>query len=204
MADASGRSLDALMIIAEASGRAFLGIIGHVKGTRGDAALKRAIAATEPATQRAFEQPFLARRWYSYAAYADFLRSLDRTLGKNDGAFARELGASAGRRDLGSIFKLYVMMASAERLIRSCERIWPVYYRNAGKMTAIAWEPSRTVLRISDFKHMEPMHCRLMEGWMIATMTQIGFAVSEDGREHTCMSTGGAYHEFVCSWRETG
>jgi hypothetical protein len=187
-------------IIAEASGRAFLGVISYLKVRFGPDSLARVLSTADPVTRRAFDAPFVARKWYAYQAYGGFLRAIETTYGKGDGKLAKALGVAAGERDLGSIFKLYAMMASAERLIRSCEKIWPVYYRNAGKMEAIAWDPARTVVRISDFKHMEPFHCRLMEGWMISTMAQIGCRVSDEGHESECMSTGGAHHEFVCTW----
>lgn len=187
-------------LIAEASGRAFLGVISIVKQRFGTDALATILANTDDATRRTFSAPFVGRRWYPYPAYAALLRGIEKTYGKNDGKLARELGLAAGVRDLGSIFKLYVMMSSAERLIRSCEKIWPVYYRNAGKMQALAWAPERTVLRITDFKHMDPLHCELMAGWMISTMAQIGCRVNDDGHESACMSKGAAYHEFVSSW----
>jgi hypothetical protein len=186
--------------IAEASGRAFLGIISYLKQRKGPEALGRVLSALDPAARRTFDSAIVGRKWYAYSAYAAFLRAVDTTYGSGDGKMARELGVSAGERDLGSIFKLYVMMASAERLIRSCEKIWPVYYRNAGKMQAIEWAQERTVVRISAFRHMDPLHCRLMEGWMISTMAQLGCRVSDEGRETTCMSNGGPHHEFVCSW----
>ncbi|MCC6806258.1 MAG: hypothetical protein IT381_02445 [Deltaproteobacteria bacterium] len=186
--------------IAEASGRALLGLISHLKKSHGPDAFKQVLAATDASTQRTFETALVARKWYAYTAYADVLRAAEKTFGTGDGRYARKLGIAAGERDLGSIFKLYAMMASAERLIRSCEKIWPVYYRNAGKMQAIAWEPLRTIVRISDFKHMEPLHCRLMEGWMISTMAQIGCRVSDEGREIACMSKGDDAHDFECTW----
>ena len=45
-----------------------------------------------------------------------------------------------------------------------------------------------------------------MEGWMISTMRSIGFYVNDDVFEQKCMSTGGPYHEFHCTWqkRSTG
>lgn len=186
-------------LIAEASGRAFLGILGFIKARRGPEGITRVIGALDPQVRRTFDTPFVARKWYAYADYAAFLRAIEKTMGDGTGRVLREIGIAAGDRDLSSLFKLYVMLASAERLIRSCEKIWPVYYRNAGKMEAVAWDPEKTVLRIH-FKHMDPLHCRLMEGWMIGTMAKIGFRVNEDGREVACMANGGAHHEFVATW----
>ena len=35
---------------------------------------------------------------------------------------------------------------------------------------------------------------------MIATMSTIGFRVSDDARESRCMSHGAPFHEFACTW----
>jgi hypothetical protein len=69
-------------------------------------------------------------------------------------------------------------------------------------MEAVTWEPNDTTLRIYDFPEMDPAHCRLMEGWMVSTMRSIGFYVNDDAFEQKCMSTGGPYHEFHCTWQK--
>jgi hypothetical protein len=186
----------------EVSGKAFLGVIRHVKDTRGRPFLEKVVDASGEATRRVFADAIRATDWHPYEAYAAFLRELERSMGKGDPGFGRELGVVAGRRDLGSIFRVYVALASPERLIRACSKVWPSYYRNAGSMEAIAWEPTDTRLRITGFRAMEPAHCRLMEGWMISTMATIGFRASDDARETRCASQGAAFHEFVCTWKK--
>jgi hypothetical protein len=188
------------VISPEASGKAFLGIIRHVKDARGSDFLAALVSESPDATKAVFSRPIRATDWHPYEAYAGFLRALEKGMGKGDGELARQLGEVAGKRDLGTVFRVYVALASAERLIRACGKVWPSYYRNAGAMEAIAWEPTDTRLRITGFAAMEPFHCRLMEGWMIATMNTIGFRVSDDARETRCASLGGRFHEFSCTW----
>ena len=184
----------------EVSGKAFLGIIRHVKDSRGAGFLSQVVEACPAPTRRVFAEPIRATAFYPYAAYAGLLHLLERDMGKGDAAFGRKLGEVAGKRDLGSVLRVYVALASAERLIRACSKVWPSYYRNAGEMSAISWEPSDTRLRITGFPAMSPAHCRLMEGWMIATMATIGFRVSDDAREVRCESEGAPFHEFACTW----
>jgi hypothetical protein len=184
----------------EASGRAFRGLIRHVKDQYGAEVLAEIIGGSGRLAQGAFATPIRNMAWYPYGAYSGFLSALDKRLGKGDGQLCRTVGAAAGKRDLGAIFKIYVILASAERLIRSCAKIWESYYRNAGRMEAIAWRPESTVLRIFDFPQMHPSHCQLMAGWMISTMETIGCRVNRDAQETQCMSRGGPYHEFSCSW----
>jgi hypothetical protein len=188
---------------AEVSGRAFLGIVKYIKSTRGPGALASVIAAgTEPCRQ-AFARPIRVMNWYPYPAFAGFLKGLESAFGgTGQHSVCRELGDVAGVRDLGTVLKVYRTLSSPERLIRSCEKVWSSYYRRAGRMQAVTWEPNVTTVRIYDFPEMEPAHCRLMEGWMISTMRSIGFYVNDDAFERKCMSTGDPYHEFHCTWQK--
>lgn len=184
----------------QASGRAFLGLIRHVRDRKGTDALGRVLEDAPEATREVFARPIRVMDWHPYDSFIGFLRAADRVHGKGDLALCRELGAAAGKRDLGTILRVFVALSSAERLIRSCSKVWSDYYRNAGRMEAVAWEPEDTRVRIYEFPQMDPAHCRLMEGWMIATMETIGFRVSRDASERICASKGGPHHEFVCTW----
>ncbi|HMI82711.1 MAG TPA: hypothetical protein VK550_01395 [Polyangiaceae bacterium] len=187
----------------EVSGRAFLGILKHVKSTRGPHTLAAAVAAGNDDSRAAFELPIRMMGWYSYPSFIGFLHGVERALGKvGQQNFFRELGDVAGIRDLGTVLRVYRTLSSPERLIRACDKVWSSYYRDAGRMEAVAWAPEDTTLRIYDFPDMDPAHCRLMEGWMIATMRAIGFYVNNDAFERKCMSTGAPYHEFHCTWQK--
>jgi hypothetical protein len=188
---------------AEVNGRAFLGILKYVKSTRGPQTLAAAIAAGNDESRAAFSEPIRMMGWYTYPAFVGFLYGIERVLGKTgQHGFYRELGDMAGLRDLGTILRVYRTISSPERLIRACDKVWSSYYRNAGRMEAVAWAPEGTTLRIHDFADMDPAHCRLMEGWMIATMRAIGFYVNNDAFERRCMSTGDPFHEFHCTWQK--
>jgi hypothetical protein len=183
------------------SGRAFLGLISSIKQHGSGDLLDVIVRDAGDETAAVFAQPIPKLSWQSYASFVAFLKAADRILGKGDLAMARTLGAEAGKRDLGTVLRVYVALSSAERLIRSCSSVWAGYYRNAGRMEAIRWEPEDTVLRIYDFPAMAPVHCRLMEGWMISTMETLGFSVSDGARERSCPTRGGEFHEFSCKWR---
>jgi hypothetical protein len=187
------------------SGRAFLGLIRSIK-QRGTGDLLDAIVRDAgEETAAIFANPIPKLSWQSYSSFVAFLKAADRVLGSGDLMMARALGAEAGKRDLGTVLRVYVALSSAERLIRSCGSVWASYYRNAGRMEAVHWDPENTVLRIYDFSGMAPVHCRLMEGWMISTMETLGFSVSPGARERSCTTRGGEFHEFECQWeRRTG
>jgi hypothetical protein len=182
------------------SGRAFLGIIRSLKQRGGDTLLQRIVKDAGPEATGVFASPISKLSWQSYGSFVGLLTSADRVLGKGDLMVAHSLGVEAGTQDLGTVLRVYVALASAERLIRSCTSVWASYYRNAGAMHAITWEPEETVLQISDFPDMAPAHCRLMEGWMTSTMSTLGFTVLPGAHERSCPSRGGDVHEFWCQW----
>lgn len=185
----------------EVSGRAFLGIINWAREKQGPKALPDLLPATPAATQAVFKTRIQHSTWYPYEGYVGLLQSLETRYGRGDPSFCRNLGASSGVRDINTVFKIYLAIASTEWLIRGCSKVWPSYYRNAGTMDAIKWSPDDTLLRISGFNAMAPQHCRLMEGWMIATMNTLGVDVINP-RESMCTSRGGSAHEFACRWKK--
>ena len=185
----------------EVSGRAFLGHIKHLKTEGGDQRLKDVLGKAGAKVNAIFSERIRIMGWYPYEAYRDFLIAIDKTLGKGDLSFCRELGTTAGQRDMGTIYKIYCMMASAATLIGSCNKFWLSYYRSAGSMEAIQSAPEKTVLRISGFPTMHPAHCRLMEGWISATMASVGFEVLTI-EETQCTSRGGSFHDFTFSWKK--
>ena len=187
--------------MASVSGKAFLGLIRYLQETGGPTGVKDIVAKGSDLVQRTFAERIRVTRWYPYPAYTEFLRILAGELGNGDVGFMRRLGASAGRRDLGTILRVYVAMASPERMIRSCSKVWSSYYRDAGEMEATAWGAVDTRVCISGFPAMISEHCRLMEGWMIAAMDTIGCVVNEDAHETVCTNRGGDHHEFWCTWR---
>lgn len=185
----------------QVSGKAFLGLISHLKSAHGPELLAGMLEEGESEMRAVFERRIAINSWHPYVAYVELLRQIERRLGSGNGDTCRELGAVAGRRDLGTVFRLYRVLASPQRLIRGCSQVWRSYYRNAGRMEAISWAPENTTLRIYDFLTMHPLHCRLMEGWMVSSMEAIGCRVDSDFRESACTSRGDPHHEFRCSWR---
>ncbi len=171
-----------------------------MKEVYGPSAVEALVRDASPALKAVMSRRIRQGAWYPYPAYVELLRRIDARHGKGDLAYCRTLGDWAGQQDLGSMFRIYAALADPERLIRGCRLVWPQYYRNAGEMTAVTTSPSDTCVRITGFARMDSAHCRLMEGWMISTMRQIGCDVHPGGRETECVSQGGAHHEFRCTW----
>lgn len=182
----------------ETSGRALLGLLKHVKDEKGIETLSEIISRCDKA-RKIFAKRIWVTSWYPYRVYVDFLNAIDVVLGNGDKTYCRTLGREAGKRDIGTVFQVYLAFASAEKLIRSCSKIWAKYYRNAGRMEAVSWEKNNTTIRILDFPEMSETHCRLMEGWMASTLLAIGFNTT-DLSEVRCTNRGDEYHEFHCTW----
>ena len=179
---------------------AFLGTARFIKREHGGDVLARIVREAGAATQKTFAKKIDGLGLHPYASFTGLLHSVDRVLGNGDLSFCRKIGDMSARHDLESIFRVYAERPSAEQMIRGCTPIWGMYTHGAGYMEAVDTRPDSTVLRILDFPSMDPAHCRLMEGWMIAAMDVIGAKVLPGARETECMASGGPYHEFSCQW----
>jgi hypothetical protein len=186
--------------MASVRGMAFLGTARFIKREYGEEVLARIVEDAGVATQLTFTKRINGLALYPYEALVGLLHAVDRELGTGDLTMCRTVGDVAARQDLETIFKAYVVR-DPEDMIRACAPIWGMYCEDAGRMEAVEAKPESTVLRIYDFPKMDPAHCRLMEGWMIAAMEVVGVQILPGARETECMSSGGRYHEFSCRWQ---
>jgi hypothetical protein len=183
-------------------GAAFLGIFKYLKiRSHEGKALARVREALSPETARALDRKVFAIANYPYPVFIDFIRTIDRVLGRGDLAVCAELGAFAAHLDIESIYEIYKKRARPQDLSRDGTVIWKSYYSNAGNMKAESVLPERTVVRIYDFPAMDPAHCRLMAGWMNQALSESGARIVETLHETVCCSRGGAFHEFSCRWK---
>ena len=179
---------------------AFLGVLKQLRSAEDPERVSAAMRGWGRELATVSAERIVRTDWYPYEAFAQLLEGAERDLGDGTGALSRELGIAAAKSDLRGAFAVLKLLASPQHLIGSCERVWPRYYRNAGRMIAIATRPENTVLRILDFPTMSPAHCRMMEGWMISAMDVLGARVLPGACERECVTTGGKHHEFVCKW----
>lgn len=180
---------------------AFLGLLKQLRARFGADAVAAALPTWGDELAAICGERLSKTEWYPYDAFVQLLEGSERDFGDGDGALVSVLGEGAARSDLGGgAFSILRVLASPRHLIGSCERVWPRYYEHAGRMVALATEPNDTVLRILDFPTMARLHCRMMEGWMISAMAQLGARVAPGGRETVCVSDGGPFHEFRCRW----
>ena len=190
--------------MANVRGMAFLGTAHWIKERFGREELQAIVEGGGPATIEAFAHKIDGLSLYPYAALVGLLRSADARLGTGDLAYAKKLGDLAARFDLSTIFRGYAARPDPEAMIRACAPVWSMYTDGAGTMVAESVDKESTVLSIYDFPAMDPAHCKLMEGWMIAAMDFVGAQVLPGARERKCMSCGDDRHEFWCRWELKG
>lgn len=181
---------------------AFLGVLKELRAAAGADPVAHALPYWGADLAAVVKDRIVATDWYPYAAFAQLLAGAERELGDGTGALSRELGHAAARNDLRGAFAVLKLLASAQHLIGACERVWPRYYRNAGRMVSVSTRPENTVVRIHDFPGMAPEHCKMMEGWMISAMDVLGVTVLPGAEESMCASKGAPYHEFTCKWKK--
>lgn len=186
--------------MARVRGMAFLGAASYIKNAHGEETLARVVREGGPATQKTFAKRINGLSLEPYEAMVGLLRSADRILGAGDLLYCKHLGDLAARSDLKTIFKGYALLPSPDAMIRACTPIWGMYTEDAGHMVAVDTRAESTILRIHDFPDMDPSHCRLMEGWMIAAMDFVGAHVLPGSCERLCASRGDPVHEFWCRW----
>ena len=185
----------------EANGRAFLGLAKYIKDTAGPQRLREIVEGAGSETREVFSNRILAVSWYTYSSFSAFLKSIQKTMGKGDRRYCTKLGEVTGQKDLETIFRIYKNISDPEQLIRACSNVWESYYRNAGKMEAVRWEPLDTIVQITGFKEMARNHCLLMLGWMSRTLQEVGLEVLRC-EETRCMSRGDLCHEFFYQWKK--
>jgi predicted hydrocarbon binding protein len=181
---------------AEASGKAFLGIIRYLKDNGGANLLKEIIDALDDSIKKTFLERIELLEWYPYNDFSQFLNAIKNKLAKNNPKFFYDLGEYTGKRDMETFLSIYTSIQSPERFIRNCKMIWSSYYRNSGEMSLIPSIPDKIIYRIDDFPQMNINHCHLMEGWIATTLNLLGFAILTSEETH-CMNSGDPYHEFV-------
>ncbi|HET6582188.1 MAG TPA: hypothetical protein VFG69_02050 [Nannocystaceae bacterium] len=181
---------------------AFLGVLAGLRAAEDPERVTAAMRGWGEAIATVSAERIVRTEWYPYEAFAQLLEGADRDLGDGKGALCFELGVAAAKSDLRGAFAVLKLLASPQHLIGSCERVWPRYYRNAGRMIAAATRPENTVLRILDFPTMSPAHCRMMEGWMTSAMAVLGATVLPGAGERECAAKGGKHHEFACAWKK--
>jgi len=183
-------------------GVAFLGIYKFIKTQPGgEALMTKVIASLSPEAKKVCQRKVIAVVDYPYPVFINFLRAVDQVVGQGDLTLCRKLGVFAAIRDIESVYNLYKKRAGPEDLFRDGPIIWRSYYQNAGRFQTVDATPDHTIIHIYDFPHMDPAHCRLMEGWINQSLIEAGAVWIEEARETRCVSRGDPYHEFIGRWK---
>jgi hypothetical protein len=185
-----------------AKGTAFLGVFKYIKQRPdGKKFMEELPGLVSPDTSKVLSRKIISILEYPYGSFVEFLRLVDKKMGRGDFLLCREIGKFSAAIDMSTIYKTFQQKAHPEYLSRHSDLIWKSYYTNAGRMQTDDISPDHSIIRIYDFPQMDQAHCRLMEGWMHQAMVETGATWVEDIREVKCMSRKDPYHEFAGKWQ---
>ena len=189
----------------QVKGTALIIFFKYLKTQPGTEALRQKILAALPAsTAQVISKKVIAVADYPYSVFVDYLRALDRVLGKGDLAVCRKLGEYFATQNIQIVSEMFKQRPRPEDLMRVGDVFWRNYHLHSGAMKVEDSSPEHMVIRIDDFPQMAPAHCRLMEGWFSRAIVETGGVWIEDIHEVRCAARGDPFHEFVGRWRPGG
>jgi hypothetical protein len=184
--------------MTQIKGTSIRGLLKYAKDNDYPGGAQGLVAGLPQALAEDFRRPILSTGWYPYDAFATLLHRLDEELGSGDGALAPEIGHWAAARDAGTIFKMVAIFASAEKIMSMTPFFWSRYC-DTGSFKTLHVEPGRGAAQLRDFPAVDPLHCRLLEGWI----TGIGEASGAENAEATqtrCVHRGDDCCEYTALW----
>lgn len=145
-----------------------------------------------------FDHPILHGEWYPYEAYGALLREIERRLGGQGKDVMRDMGFVAARHDVSGMFRIVTFITAPETAAGRAGIFWNRYC-DAGKL--IAEEARRGYLksRIEGFPEIDPLHCRLLVGWIEGLGTVWG-ARNIDIHHTECVHRGDSHCVFEGTW----
>jgi uncharacterized protein (TIGR02265 family) len=155
-------------------------------------------AALSPETRALIQTPPLATTWHEIRPWFELLEVAERVgFGGRTEAMA-ELGRAQMHRDMNTIYKVFIRLASAESIIKRAAAIYSTYTTN-GAMSAHRRAPRECEVRMRDVHYATPGFWAFQRGCLTGVLEVAGVKGS------TCeiQSGGGTSTEclFVVRWR---
>lgn len=155
--------------MANMRGASLLGTLDYARRHFGEEGLRKALAASTPATRQAIGDPanpaILTQGWYDYRLVSDFTRALDDACGRGDLALARAAGKHVAFEDVNRFFKWLLRLTSPGTLFTRAASAWNNYH-SAGRYVVHSLEDRRARIRVEDWDSADPVICKRVEGWI--------------------------------------
>ena len=157
--------------MAQVRGFAIRGLIRF--GKQHGLPAKDLIQMLPESVRQPFETQILHSAFYPYDAFSETLRLLDRCIGKDDGALAREVGRLTSGEDLRGIFQIIASFSSPEKAAHRAEQYWH-RYSDTGKMVEEEIRKGYFRTALEEFPGIDRLHCLLIEGWNEGGLAAVG------------------------------
>ena len=188
--------------MAQVKGTAFAGRLKWISRHHGDEALKRVLDQIKDreAARRLREHGALKSAWYPFDLYIDLTETMDRVLGKGDGALYRKAAAQTAEDDLSTVYKLFFRFLQPMFIFQKASQIWQSYY-DSGRLETNSAAKNVVEIEIAAFQTPRWAHCESVLGWAQRSVELTG--VKDVRAEHLeCRDRGAARCRMRLSWRE--
>ncbi|MEO6325621.1 MAG: hypothetical protein ABIT01_12645 [Thermoanaerobaculia bacterium] len=183
--------------MAQIRGFAIRGLLHHAK-TKGLAA-SELIRQLSPEARASYTSQITHSEFYPYEAFTGLIHVLDQILGDGAGSSIKEIGRSAGKEDIKGIFQVVAFLASPEKAVHRSPSYWSRYC-DTGTFVEEEIRPGYFRLALENFPDIDPLHCRLIEGWNEAGVSSSWGTRNVKVTQVECVSRGGKRCVFEGTW----
>src|SRR5262245_26212488 len=94
------------------------------------------VSALSPETRALVERPALPLEWLPDRHFTELIATAERLILRGDEAAFEKLGAESLKRDISTVYRVFIRIASPQYVISRAAQIWSTYARNGGTLTA--------------------------------------------------------------------
>jgi hypothetical protein len=138
----------------------------------------------------------IAINWHPMEEFVEFLEVADRTLGRNDGRIAEEIGAAGARKNMkGAMLRLVFYLSKPEFLMKRITQLWR-QFNDEGSMDLLHLDDYSSSIEVRGVTNPQFLFCCTLTGW--SREVAIALGGSNPVVRHTeCRARGGS----KCIWQ---
>jgi hypothetical protein len=187
--------------MVQVKGTAIAGRLRWVERYHGAPALKKVLEQLKDRdAARRLETGALRSAWYPFDLFIDLTETIDRVLGKGDGALYRQVAAQTAEDDLSTVYKVFFRFLQPMFIVQKAAQLWSSYY-NSGKLLATSPEKSAIEIEIQGFETPRWTHCESVLGWAQRSIQLTGVK-DVRGQHLECRGKGAARCRIKVTWKE--
>lgn len=160
--------------------------------------VERIFATLSEADRQELTRPYQPDAWVDYGAHIRFLVAADRIIGRGDLALLREEGIYGGNRGLNSVYKIFMVFAKPQYLLKRTAQIWGQYYDRGSARVRDVGERTASI-SVTDYPDIPLHHDVENMGWMEEALKLCGCR-SPRVTHPKCLARGDEECLFVAAW----